>query len=218
MGKEENLKTELFQSIISYVRENYKDTIDKAYDYFWKEGYPEDFLKGTALDIAFVNFEDWLIFDFKVNDDKETFLDLYIKNNKELKDDELTLLNKIKDTVLSLYEVISVSNNEKILLNDLLMGGEFTLRDKTLAGGLKKGDIFATRLLNLDGKAFMSSCVYPYSVRNKKAILGYIDDQFNRYKKNENLQGTMQRFLKEYGEVFNDMWMYYILNLAQKNV
>lgn len=216
MGKEEDLKTKLFQSMISYVRENYKDTIDKAYEYFWEDSYPEDVLRGTTLDIAFVNFEDWLIFDFKVNDDKETFVDLYTKNNKELKDDELTLLSKIKEDVLSLYEVISISTGDEILLNDLLMGGEFTLSNETLARGLKKGDIFATRLLTLDGKTVMSNCVYPFSSGHKKTILGYMDKQFNRHKKNENPQATTKSFLKNYGDVFNIIWMDYILNPPQK--
>lgn len=218
MRREEDLTTELFQSMIGYVRENHKDTIDKAYEYFWVEGYPEDFLRGTALDIAFVNFEDWFIFDFKVNDARETFIDLYSKNNKELTDDALNLLNKIKDTVLSLYEVVSISHSGEILLNDLLMGGEVILEHETLAGGLKKGDIFATRILPRDGKTVMSSCVYPFSERHKEAIIGHIEKEFNRYKKNENPQGTMKSFLKNYGDVFNTLWVYYIRNRTQEKV
>lgn len=212
MGKENDLKTRLVQSIIIYVRENHKDAIDKAYEYFWDENYPEDFLSSTALNLGFVNFEDWLVFDYKVNDDKETFIDLYVKNNKELNDDELSLLNKIKDAVLSLYEVASVSKDKRILLKDLLMDGEFDFRDKALTRGLKKGDIFATRLLTLDGKSVMSGCVYPYSRGQKKAVLGYIDTQFKRYKRNVNPDGTMKNYLKDYGDVFNIIWMNLILN------
>jgi len=207
MGKEQDLKTTLFQSMILYARENYKDTIDKAYEYFWEDNYPEDFLRGIALDIAFVNFEDWLIFDYKVNNDKETFIDIYSKYNKELKDDESALLNKIKETVLSLYEVISVSREEEIHLKDLLLEGDFIVSNKNLAGGIKTGDIFATRLLTLDGKTVMSNCVYPYTAGYKKTILEYIDKEFYRYTKNENPESTMKSFLNYYGDVFNILWI-----------
>ncbi len=212
MGKEETLKTTLIQSVINYVRANHTDAIDKAYEYFWDEKYPEDFLQGTALALGFINFEDWLIFDYETNDSKETFIDLYIRDNRALKDDELTLLNKIKGAISSLYEVISVSKNKGVTVKDLLLSGEFVLREKTLAKGLKKGDIFAARLLTLDGKSIMSGCVYPYKAGDKKTILDYIDRQFGRYKRNEKPDGTMKDFLKDYGDVFNIVWMNLILN------
>ncbi len=212
MGKEENIKTCLFQSIIQYVRQNYKDTIDKAYEYFWDENYPEEFLDGTALEIGFINFEDWLVLDYKINDDKESFIDLYVKNNNSLKDEELDVIEKIKDSVLSLYEVLSVSKDERVLLKDLLNGGEFSLRGRSLTTGLRKGDIFATRLLNLDKKYVMSGCVYPYTQSQKKAVLDYVDKQYRRFRKNVDPQGTMEKYLKGYGDIFNIIWTNFILN------
>ena len=73
MGKEESLKTDLVSSIIQFVRENHAETIDKAYKYFWDDNTPDEFMGGTALSLGFLNFEDWLIFDYKVNNEKETF-------------------------------------------------------------------------------------------------------------------------------------------------
>jgi len=212
MAKEENLKTCLVQSIIEYVRQNHKDTIDKAYEYFWDENYPEEFLDGTALEIGFINFEDWLVFDYKVDDGKESFIDLYMKNNDSMKDEELNVIAKIKDSVVSLYEVASVSKDKRVLLKDLLRGGEFSLREKTLTRGLKKGDIFAARLLSLDRKHVMSRCVYPYTPSQKKTVLDYVDKQYKRYRKNVDTEGTMEKYLKDYGDVFNIIWMNFILN------
>ena len=99
---------------------------------------PDEFLTGNALYIGFVNFEDWLIFDYKTNNNGETFIDLYIKNSTGLKDDERTLLNKIKGSLLSLYEAVSVSKDRRVLLKNLLMGGEVSLKEKALTKGLKK--------------------------------------------------------------------------------
>jgi len=215
MGKEESLKTGLVCSIIQFVRENHAETIDKAYKYFWDDQTPEEFMGGTALSLGFMNFEDWLIFDYKVNKEKETFIDIYIKNNK-LKDDETALLNSLKDSVISLYEVSSVAKDKKIMLKDLLMDSEPILRDKSLTRGLNKGDIFATRLLTLDNKTCMSGCVYPYSANHKKNVIVYVDKQFKRYTKNVNPEGTMRDFLKDYGDVLNVIWMNLIMNAPKK--
>jgi hypothetical protein len=216
MGKEESLKTVLVGSIIQYVREEHADTIDKAYNYFWDDQNPEEFMGGTALSLGFLNFEDWLIFDYKVNDEKETFIDIYMKD-RPLTEAEISVLGRIKDSVISLYEVASAAKDKRIILKDLLMEGEYTLRDKALTRGLNKGDIFATRLLTLDGKTCMSGCVYPYTADQKKAVLTYADKQFKRYIKNVNPGGTMRDFLKDYGDILNVIWMNLIMNQVKKN-
>lgn len=212
MAKEETLKTELIQSIIDYVRKNHAEAIDKAYAYFWDEKNPDGFLSGNALYIGFVNFEDWLIFDYKANDAGEAFIDLYIKNSTGLKDDECTLLNKIKGSLLSLYEVVSVSKDKRVLLKDLLMGGEVSMKGKTLTKGLKKGDVFAARILPLDKGHVVSGSVYPFRAEDKKTVLEYVNRMFRRYTKNENPKGTIKDFLRDYGDVFNMAWINLILN------
>ncbi len=216
MGKEEDLKTQLFQLIIEWIRTNHAGTIDKAYEYFWDEESPDEFLKNTSLALGFINFEDWLIFDYKTNEQKETFLDLYVKDNKGLKDKELDIIGKVKGSVLSLYEVLSVSKDKRVLIKDLLMGGEFSLRDKALTRGLKKGDIFAARLLPLDGNSVMSGCVYPFTEDRKKDLLDSIGKQFKRYLKNVNASGKMRDYLKDYGDIFNLLWMRFIKDESDK--
>ena len=216
MGKEESLKTDLVCSVIQFVRENHAETIDKAYEYFWDDNKPDEFMSGTALSLGFLNFEDWLIYDYRVNADKETFIDIYLKNNT-LKDNETALLNNLKDSVISLYEVSSVAKDKQIVLKDLLMGSEHTLRDKALTRGLNKGDIFATRLLTLDSKTCMSGCVYPYTIDQKKTVLTYMDKQFKRYIRNVKPDGTMRYFLKDYGDVLNLIWMNFIMHPAEKS-
>lgn len=216
MGKEESLRADLVCAVIQFVRENHAETIDKAYEYFWDDNKPDEFMCGTALSLGFLNFEDWLIYDYKVNADKETFIDIYLKNNT-LKDNEIALLNNLKDSVISLYEVSSVAKDKRIELKDLLMNSEHTLRDKALTRGLNKGDIFATRLLTLDSKTCMSGCVYPYTIDQKKTVLNYMDKQFKRYIRNVKPDGTMRDFLKDYGDVLNLIWMNFIMNPTKKS-
>ncbi|MBI5103255.1 MAG: hypothetical protein HZB33_15680 [Nitrospirae bacterium] len=214
MGKEEEIKARVFQGALNYVRETHPAAIDTAYNYFWDDQQPDEFMGGVALELGFINFEDWLIFDYKANEEKESFLSIYVNRNPCPGDGDAEVVDKIKGSVLSLYEVDSVLLDKKVQLRDLLRGGEFPLRDKPLTRGLKKGDIFATRLLKLDGHYVMSGCVYPYASEQKDQVLRYVDKQFIRFKRNVDPEGTMEGYLKDYGDVFNLIWMKYIMDPA----
>jgi len=210
MGKETKQLKDLFQDIVQHIRTNHADLIDKAYSYFWDGENPDEHLGGTALSLGFHNFEDWMVFTYKVNEEGETFTDLFIKSH-DLGDDTVALLRRAKDSLLSLYEVSSVAKDKRVLLKDVLLDNEADLRDKTLTHGLKKGDLFATRILNLDGKDVMGGCVYPFLTSQKKQILSYLDRQFKRYTKNVKQDGTMRDYLQDYGDVFNLIWMSFII-------
>jgi len=100
-----------------------------------------------------------------------------------------------------------LSKDKMVVLKDLLMGVEVSLKEKALTKGLKKGDIFAARLLPLDKGHAMSGSVYPFRAEDKKAVLEYVNRMFRRYTKNENPKGTMEDFIRDYGDVFNMAWI-----------
>jgi hypothetical protein len=60
----------------------------------------------------------------------------------------------------------------------------------------------------------MSGSVYPFRTEDKKAVLEYVNRMFRRYTKNENPNGTINDFLRDYGDVFNMAWMNVILKSA----
>ncbi len=216
MGKEAKQLRDLFLDIIQYVRLNHAEAIDKAYSYFWDGENPDEFLGGSALSLGFHNFEEWMVFDYRTNDEGDTFVDLFIRAHKELSAEAVELLRRAGSQVLSLFEVTSVAKDKRVLLKDLLLGREAELREKSLTRGLKKGDIFATRMLNLDGKDTMAACVYPYVPVQKAQVLSYIDRQFKRYIRNVKKDGTMAEYLKAYGDVFNLVWMNFVIEPSEK--
>ena len=216
MGKEAKQLKELFNDIIQYVRINHTEAIDKAYSYFWDGETPDEFLGGSALTLGFHNFEDWMVFDHKVNEEGDTYIDLFIKDNKDLDTQAVALLRRAKDAVMSLYEVTSVDKDKRVLLKDILLDREAELKEKYLTQSLKKGDLFASRLFKLDNTDVMSACVYPYNSDQKKKVLAYIEKQFKRYIRNVKQDGTMQDYLKDYGDVFNLIWMNFIIEPPEK--
>jgi len=194
---------DVFNDVIVYVRENHASEIDKAYDYYWEEEDPEEFLSGMAVEIGFVNFEDWLVCDYR-SDEGKGFIARYIEDRKPDKE-TASILGKMQDSLLSLYEVVSKDENG-VLLKDLAIGKEITVQDERLSG-LPEGELFSTRFIGTNGNLLMGRCVYPFGARRNEQVLLYLEKQFARYRKRKNPAGGMADFLKEEAYSFNNIWL-----------
>lgn len=211
-GKEETARKRLVANLLTFYNRQHKETIEEAKEIFWGDFVPQNYLEGHALDIAYQNFFEWICFDFIIDPDRsKTLIDLYTEQNKNLTQDEHAVLTKTKNSCISLYEVQEVFPEKGLLLKDLLMGGEFDVKEKSATRELKRWDIFATRLLLIDGQYIMSGSVYPYHIRFKNRILDDIMDAYREYRE-EVPDGTMDMFLKESGEIFNFHWYFPIQN------
>jgi hypothetical protein len=208
-----DIKGELFQSVINFARANQADLIDKAYEFFWEEDDPQDFLGGTALSLAFINFEDWLVCDYRT-EDGNSLIDIYLEASEELDADARETLETMKGSSLGLYEV--VSSDGEVKLKNLLIEEEFTANDESLKN-LAAGDLFASRFVILGGEHVMSRCVYPFSRDVKDRALGFVDKNFKRYTKHKNTEGTIQEFLKEESYLFNILWIDNIFRAHRAN-
>jgi hypothetical protein len=211
-GKEESVRRRLVDELLNFYNKHYRDTIEEAHVMFWDDFVPQEHLEGHALDIAYQNFFEWLTFDFIIDpDENKTLIDLYMEQNKKLTQDLHRVLIKMKNSCISLYEVQEVFPEKGLLLKDLLMGGEYDVKEKSATRSLKRWDIFATRLLMIDGQYIMSGSVFPYSIRMKQKILDDFMDEYREYQE-EFPDGTMDIFLKESGDIFNFHWYFPIQN------
>ncbi len=215
VGKQESIRKHLVDELLNFYSNYHKDTVEEAKKWFWDDFVPEKYLDGVAVNVAYQNFFEWVTFDFIVEPEVEkTLIDLYIEQTKKLTQDEHQVLTIMKHSCISLYEVQEVFPEKGLLLKDLMMGGEYDVKEKSATRSLKKWDIFATRLLLIDGQYIMSGSVYPYHIKNKQEI---IDDLRNEYKDflEEYPDGTMDAFLKESGDIFNFHWYYPIQHPAE---
>jgi hypothetical protein len=74
---------------------------------------------------------EWVVFDFIIDVvNEKTLIDLYMENNKKLSLEEHKVLTMMKNSVISLYEVQEVFPEKGLLLKDLLLGGEYDVREK----------------------------------------------------------------------------------------
>lgn len=110
IGSEESIRRSSIDEILRFARRQYEDEIDYAYEEFWGDFDPTEQLEGPSFDIAYGNYMDWLIHDWTDDfGDERTLIERYIDNkSKRLTQDELTVLNKMKGSTISLYEVQEV--------------------------------------------------------------------------------------------------------------
>jgi len=206
IGKEESIKQRLIQEILAFAKRRFGDYIDDAYDYFWDEFDPERNLSDELFRFSDINFWEWLVHDWIPDEeDGKTLIGHFKENNKRLTMEELRVLDIMNNAVISLYEVQNVFFEKGLLLKDLLIGGEYDVMEKMATRSARKWDIFAGRLLHLDGKYILSGAVYPYPVRQKEGIIKTINKWFKEYKK-DYPDGTMDDFLKSEGDMFNFFW------------
>lgn len=212
VGKEDSIRERLVQDLLRFFEKHYQDRLEDAEFLFWDDFVPEKHFEGAALDIAHQNFLEWIVFDYLIDEDNDkTLIDLYMENNRKLSLDDHKVLTMMKNSVISLYEVQEVFPEKGLLLKDLLMGGEYDVKEKLATRSVRKWDIFATRLLLVDGSYIMSGSVYPYLLKQKKRILDDIQAEFEDFKM-EYPDVSMDDFLKYNGGNFNFYWYDLIQN------
>ncbi len=196
-------------------KNNYKDAIDEAFEFFWHDFNPFESNDMELVDFCETNFMEWFIYDWLIDEDTgETIIDIYLKENPRLIQDEINVLKRMRDAYISLYEVQAVFPEQGLLLKDLFSQEEFMVREKLATRSVQKWDIFATRLIYIDEKYIISGCVYPYPLNNKEKIINYINKCYQDYKK-ESPSATFKQFLKKCSFIFNDIWCIHLKNPPQ---
>lgn len=211
-GKEESLRAKLVQDLLGFFKANFEDSLDDAALIFWDNFDTEQYLSEELIRFADINFWEWIVYDFVIDEENDkTLIDLYMEYNRKLTADEHRILTMMKNSVISLYEVLEVFPEKGLLLKDLLLGGEYDVREKAATRSVRKWDIFAARLLNIDGSYILSGAVYPYHLKQKETILNDIHGEFEEYRF-DFPDAPQDEFLKRNSEIFNFYWYDIIQN------
>jgi hypothetical protein len=211
-GREESIKQRMNQELLRLFRlDLYEKSMADAIDEFWDGFDPREYLNDNEMQAAEINFWEWVVHDWRDQDSGKLLVDIYIERTDVLSLDDRVVLDKIRHSNLSLFEVQEVFLQKGMLLKDLLLGEEYDVREKAATEHLRKWDIFATRLLQLDGQYIMSGAFYPFPIKYKSILIDDIMQEFEA-DKNEVTAGELDLFLKENGDVFNFHWTELIRN------
>jgi len=210
-GMEDSIRSQLVGDILAFAKKRYGILINGAYEYFWDDFDPKTHLGAETLALAEINFFDWLVHDWRPEEDeKKTLTALYMEKTKILKPDDKDILARMSDSVISLYEVQDIFPEEGLLLKDLLLGDEYNVSEQLATRSLSKWDIFATRLLRIDGNYIMTGSIYLYPQHCKEAIIKRLKRCFKACRK-DYPQDNMRYFLKQNSDLFNHYWCENIL-------
>lgn len=130
-GTDEFLKSKIIQDLLEFSENNYEDAMDKAFQFFWRHYSP--FESGDAEIEKFCesNFVEWFIYDWVIDEATgKTIIDIFLKENPGLTQDEINVLNMMKNAYISLYEVQEVFPEQGLLLKDLFSNEEYMVRER----------------------------------------------------------------------------------------
>lgn len=211
-GREDSTRKKVNDDLLRFSKRHYMDEIDSAKNQFWGDFDPEFSFSDYELEASHINFHDWVVFDWKPDIEKDkTLIDLYLGKKKLLAQDDVSMLQKMKQASLTLFEVQDVFLDQGFILKDLLLGGKYDVKEKMATHGLRKWDIFAGRILQTDGNLILTGSIYCYFIQEKERIIKKVKSSFRKYKKTFT-NATMQEFLKNEGVFFNRYWLDCIRN------
>ena len=108
-GREESIREKLVQDLLKLFKKSYQGKLDDARLIFWGDFVPEKHLSDATVQLANINFWEWVVYDYLVDEENDkTLIDLYMESNRRLSPDEHRILTMMKNSVISLYEVQEV--------------------------------------------------------------------------------------------------------------
>lgn len=178
-----------------------------AYSYFWFldedvsrefEKVRKDFMTDER---GRINFMEWFIHDAEIEDGK-TLIDIAIEEGI-FSEDEMEIVERMKKSNYSLYEIERIKPGEGFIIKDLLEENIFEVKEKKASEGLVKWDIVGIRLIELDGLYRMTGALYIFRPLEREIILRGIRKDFNHIKKSLGIKDMSQYLKLRGGEVLN---------------
>ena len=93
-----------------------------------------------------VMFNEWLVFDFKLDNDKTLLQDFYECNPENLTSKALKIYKDLQKNTYSFFEIIKINIGKGLELLDLYAGKKYYVREKSLTYQVKKGLLFFGRI------------------------------------------------------------------------
>ena len=139
-------------------------------------------------------------------------------------------LQQLRDSVLSLYEVVEVSPGHHCDLRDLVRDGEtFRVHERMGTQNLVKWDRLAARVLNMNDQHIFSGGILPFSREASQSLLRVLSEsrkQFNKglpqstgkkaAAKMTSSGNLDELFLQDAGPAFTSIWLTHTLERLQK--
>lgn len=189
----------------------YKKDFEKAYSLYWRRPFREPLALEEKEKSNFAFFLDWFIHDFTLGSGLTVIEEFYREKKGKLSPEELSLLPSEIASHLSLYEVLEVTPEVGLKVNDLFMGENLDILEVSGTRTLAKWDIIFGRLNKMGSANKFSGVVTMIPRRGKDGIIENVRQTWEKFKE-ETGKTAWSEFAKSKGEqihriIMDQPWM-----------
>jgi hypothetical protein len=169
LGKEAVLYAGVFMEVVDFIFENYSDAVEDILLNEWNRVFPDGLDDPSAVPVM-MTFNDWLIHTPGVIETGYTGIELYLEKADRLPGARRKMLERMNDSVVSLFELRISEDGNSVHYTDLALGDEFELY------GVEKSDggdhmLAGARRIVLDGSPITGMAMYPFPFEEKEYLL-----------------------------------------------
>ena len=168
----------------AYMSEIYAAHIDPVADVLDMSGDDVAQLLGdSAFMLHVFIIEDFFSARFG-EDDEQNIIDDYLKRRgwREAVSAR-RYLEALRDSVVSLYEIVDVDPGRSVTVRDLILGGEaVTVNEKQGSQSLARWDRVAARIVTVNGKEHFTGGILPFRHELSQELLSVFDEMAERMK------------------------------------
>jgi tetratricopeptide (TPR) repeat protein len=179
-------------------KERYKKEFEKAYQLFWRRPFREPLVLDEKEEANFASFLEWFIHDFSLRSGLTVVEEFYKEKKEKFSDEEQSLVEYETASILSLYEVISVTPEVGLRLRDLFTGEEMDILEVKGSLTAVKWDVILARVIRMGAVNKLSGIATLIPRRSKENVL-------------LSIKGVWEKFKSETG---NHEWSYFIKSNA----
>ncbi len=194
---------ELRSKMVEYSeRPEIKSQMAEAF-YIWKNDpdFTSEDIDGDKVDdITFEKFFDWFLYDFKLLDSEERFVERYYEQaHNDLSKIEYKILKDWLGSYYSYFEVEEIPSPNQCIIRDIFTRKTFEVRESATAKNIKRSDIIGARPLKTGNHLYFSGVISVYPATFKSIIKDFLNNEYKEYKTLGGKQKTKIDYLKDWG-------------------
>ncbi|PIV24155.1 MAG: hypothetical protein COZ69_12180 [Deltaproteobacteria bacterium CG_4_8_14_3_um_filter_45_9] len=174
---------ELRDKLISFSsKERYRKDFERAHHLFYRKPFVEPLILEEKEETDFAFFLEWFIHDFSLKNGLTIVEEFYKEKKEKFSDEERSLVEYEMASILSFYEVISVTQEIGLRLKDLFTGEELDILEVKGSLTAVKWDVILARVIRMGSVNKLAGVVELIPRRNKGQILSSIRKLWEKFK------------------------------------
>jgi len=191
---------DLFAKLVSFALEDeFEDALGESLAVFYNLEEGEEYEFKPTEEFLFLS---WFLFDDTDSSEKSLVDEFLQRFSDQLSLQEMQICKALKETHLSLMEVLDVNPGKSIFLKDIFLGEEFETPEAVGSEGVIKGSILFSRVLRLAESRFLVGAGIFLSGGVKDSLTQYVTDQY-ALECEAGKPLNFRDFLKNNGEIIN---------------